>query len=111
LKSSDAKGLFRAIYVIRILPGDQISNSGFVQVTPDGLLHEPMMRRKFAGRISIDRIAGEECSLATAAAKVNLSLWTRSTQFRHPFGAAKPNETFRGIPDPGQRPLADILKS
>jgi hypothetical protein len=70
-----------------------------------------MMWRKLARRVGVNRIAREERGLTAAVAKVNLSLWTRSTQFRHPFGAAKPNETFRGIPDPGQRPLADILKS
>jgi hypothetical protein len=82
-----------------ILPKEQISNIGFIHVPPDGLAYTPMMGRIFASRIGLSRIASEECGLATAPAKVNLSLWTGSTWLRHPFGAAKLVEAFGFFPD------------
>ncbi len=84
-----------------VLPIEQISNIGFIRTAFDGLAHELIIGRKFACRVGISRIASKECSLATAAAKVDLSLWTRPTWVRHPFGAAKPIETFGCFPDPG----------
>ena len=56
-------------------------------------------------------MASEECGLATAAAKVDLSLWTGSAWLRHPFGPAKSVKAFGFFPDPGERLLADIIKS
>jgi hypothetical protein len=84
-----------------VLSKEQTGNIGFIRTALDGLAHELMMGRQFACRVGVSRIAGKECGLATAAAEVNLSLWTRPTWIRHPFGAAKPIETFGFFPDPG----------
>src|ERR1700722_9116204 len=70
-----------------------------------------MMWRKFAGRVNQSRIAGQECGLATAAAKVYLSLRTGSTRLRHPLGPTKPVEARGFFPDPGERLLADAIKN
>ena len=69
------------------------------------------MGRKFTCLVGVGWITSKESGLATASTKVDLSLWTRSTRLRHPFGAAKPVETFRSFPDPGKRLFADIIKS
>jgi hypothetical protein len=68
------------------------------------------MGRIFACRVGLGWISGEKRGLTTAAPKIDLSLWARSTRFRHPLGAAEPIEAFRCVPDRGKRPLSDIIK-
>ena len=94
-----------------VLSKEQTGNIGFIRTALDGLAHELMMGRQFACRVGVSRIAGKECGLATAAAKVDLSLWTGSAWLRHPFGPAKSVKAFGFFPDPGERLLADIIKS
>jgi hypothetical protein len=93
-----------------ILAEDQIPKKLFIRSALDSLSHEPMMGRIIACRVGLGWIASEKRGLTTAAAKIDLSLWTRLTRLRHPLGAAKAIETFRSVPDRGKRPLSDIFK-
>jgi hypothetical protein len=94
-----------------ILPEEQSSQRGLIRSTPDGLGHEPMKRRILTGRVGMSGIASEERGLAATTSIVNLSLWTGSTRFWHPFGPAKPVKAFGFFPDPGERLLADIIEN
>jgi hypothetical protein len=62
-------------------------------------IDERAMRRKCADRISRVRMAREQRGLATATAKVDLSLWTGTAGLGHPLFSPKPIETLSVDPN------------
>src|SRR5271165_1568337 len=70
-----------------------------------------MLGRERADGIRSAGVAGEQKSLAAAAAEILRAALTASTRFGHPLLSAKALERSRLSPNPFQRTLAHIVKA
>src|SRR5882672_8752449 len=62
-----------------------------------------MQRRQRAGRVGIPGVAGQREGLAAAAAEIGFAEFAGLARLGHPPGAAIAVESFRVLPDPGDR--------